>query len=102
METYLLILSFIIGLCFGSFFNVLIYRLPRKESIVFPPSHCPNCNYKIKWYENIPVLSYIFLRGKCSNCSKPISIRYPIIELIFGVVGILISFIFISPLILKI
>ncbi|ADQ05144.1 Prepilin peptidase [Caldicellulosiruptor owensensis OL] len=64
----------------GSFLNVCIYRIPRGESIVFPPSHCPNCNKKLKWCDLIPVLSYIFLKGKCRYCGHKISIRYPIVE----------------------
>ena len=77
---------FIIGLIIGSFLNVCIYRIPRGLSISTPSSHCPICNYKIKWYENIPVLSYvIFLRGRCSNCKEKISIQYPLIELITGI-----------------
>ena len=75
---------FIFGLIIGSFLNVCIYRIPRNESISFPPSHCTSCNSRIKWYDLIPVLSYIFLKGKCRNCGKKISIRYPIIELITG------------------
>ncbi len=85
---------FILGLIFGSFFNVLIYRIPKKESIIFPPSHCPNCNYKIKFYDNIPVLSYIFLGGKCRNCKQKISIIYPIIELITGIMFVSIFYLY--------
>jgi leader peptidase (prepilin peptidase)/N-methyltransferase len=73
---------FLIGLAIGSFLNVCIYRLPREESIVKPGSHCPNCNKLIRWYDNIPILSYIFLRGKCRYCSWKIPLRYPIVELI--------------------
>lgn len=82
-----IIIGFIIilGLLIGSFLNVCIYRIPRGESIAFPPSHCTNCDNKIMWYDLIPVLSYIFLRGKCRHCKEKISIRYPIIELITGV-----------------
>ncbi len=76
--------SFILGTIFGSFFNVLIYRLPRKESIVFPPSHCPSCGYEIKPYDNIPVISFIVLKGKCRNCGARISFRYPLVEFITG------------------
>jgi leader peptidase (prepilin peptidase) / N-methyltransferase len=68
------------GLILGSFFNVLIWRLPRGESIAWPGSHCPACNRPIKPYENIPVLSYIFLRGKCAGCHAPISLQYPLVE----------------------
>jgi leader peptidase (prepilin peptidase)/N-methyltransferase len=93
IHLYLLILGFTIGICFGSFFFVIIDRLPRKESIIWPPSHCPKCNYRIKWYENIPIISYIFLKGKCSNCKTKISIKYPFIEAAFGLIGLLISLI---------
>ncbi|MFA4966843.1 MAG: prepilin peptidase [Candidatus Margulisiibacteriota bacterium] len=75
------IFIFIIGAVIGSFLNVLIHRLPREESIVFPSSHCPKCNVPIKWYDNIPIISYLLLRGRCRNCRAPISIRYPIVEL---------------------
>jgi leader peptidase (prepilin peptidase)/N-methyltransferase len=74
----------ILGLLIGSFLNVCIYRIPRGESIAFPPSHCTNCKNEIKWYDLIPVISYIFLKGKCRYCGEKISIRYPLIELITG------------------
>ena len=61
-------------LSIGSFLNVLIYRLPKGLSIIKNSSHCPNCGYKIKWYENIPIISYLLLRGKCSNCKEKIAI----------------------------
>jgi leader peptidase (prepilin peptidase) / N-methyltransferase len=76
------ILVCVVGLIIGSFLNVCIYRIPREESISFPPSHCTNCDNKIKAYDLIPVLSYIFLKGKCRHCKEKISIKYPIIELI--------------------
>lgn len=76
--------SLIFGLIIGSFLNVCIYRLPRKESIAFGRSHCTNCNTIIKWYDLIPVLSYIFLRGKCRKCKSKISIQYPMVELVNG------------------
>ena len=76
------IFIFIFGALIGSFLNVLIHRLPREESIVFPSSHCPKCNAPIKWYDNIPIISYLLLRSKCRNCHAPISIRYPIVEFI--------------------
>lgn len=78
------LIAFIFGLPVGSFLNVCIYRLPRGESMVNPPSHCPNCNKKIKWYDNIPLISYILLRGKCRNCKTTISPRYFLVELITG------------------
>jgi leader peptidase (prepilin peptidase)/N-methyltransferase len=75
---------FFVGLCIGSFLNVCIWRIPRNESIVFPPSHCPKCDYEIAWYENIPILSWIALRGRCRRCGNPISSRYIIVEMITG------------------
>lgn len=80
--TYLLAL--IVGLVFGSFFNVCIWRIPRGESINYPPSHCPRCGKRIRFYDNIPILSFLLLRGRCRDCGKPISIRYPLIELLSG------------------
>jgi leader peptidase (prepilin peptidase)/N-methyltransferase len=71
-----------LGLTIGSFLNVVIVRLPLEKSIAFPGSHCPSCQAKLKWYENLPVLSYLALRGKCRSCKSEISIRYPIVELI--------------------
>jgi len=80
LEVYI----FIMGLLFGSFYNVVGMRLPNNESIVFPGSHCEKCNHKLKWFENIPLISYIILGGKCSNCKTKISIWYPAIELFTG------------------
>ena len=74
------IFIFIIGSLIGSFLNVCIYRLPRQESIVFPSSHCVNCNHAIYWYDNIPFLSYLVLGGKCRFCARSISSRYFIVE----------------------
>ena len=82
VNTYILIWVCIIGLCMGSFFNVVILRSLSNESIVYPPSKCPKCGEKLRPWHNIPVLSYIFLRGKCAFCKEPISIQYPIIELL--------------------
>ena len=80
--TYLFI--FIIGAMLGSFFNVCIYRLPRGEGIIFPGSHCPKCQAQLKPWDNIPILSYIFLRGKCRYCNGIISSRYILVESITG------------------
>ena len=74
------ILAGLLGVVIGSFLNVVIYRLPEKMNLSFPPSHCPKCNYKLKWYDNIPILSYIMLGGKCRNCKTHISFRYTIVE----------------------
>ncbi|MBU3947257.1 MAG: prepilin peptidase [Proteobacteria bacterium] len=82
------VLTFIIGLCLGSFMNVCVYRLPLSKSIVTPRSMCPGCNNFIKFYDNIPVLSYIFLGGKCRNCNIPISFRYPMVEIISGLAAL--------------
>lgn len=75
---------FIIGAVFGSFFNVVGYRLPKGESIISPPSHCPNCNHKLKWYELFPIFSFIIQKGKCRKCHKKISWFYPVFETICG------------------
>jgi len=76
--------SFWLGACIASFLNVVIWRVPRGESIVSPPSHCPKCNALIKWYQNIPILAWLALRGKCANCKAPISPRYILIETLGG------------------
>jgi len=76
---------FILGTVVGSFLNVCIHRLPLGQSIVHPPSHCPHCQYSIPWYLNIPLVTWIYLRGKCRNCGAPISVRYFIVELLTGV-----------------
>lgn len=73
----------------GSFLNAVIYRVPRKMNIAYPRSHCTSCKKMIYWYENIPILSYIFLRGKCSKCKTPYSVQYPIIEATVGLVSVL-------------
>ena len=85
MDTFTLVFATLFGLLFGSFLNVCIYRIPRNKSIVWPPSGCPKCNAPIRWYDNIPVLSFICLRGKCRQCKQPISWQYPTVELITGV-----------------
>ncbi|MGH9371264.1 MAG: prepilin peptidase [Vicinamibacterales bacterium] len=71
-----------LGLAVGSFLNVCIHRLPRGGSVASPPSRCPHCDYQLRWYDNIPVLSYLWLRGRCRKCRAPISIRYPIVEIL--------------------
>lgn len=82
MEIATYIIVIIIGLLFGSFTNVIIVRMPREKSIVFPPSHCPNCKEPLRATELIPVLSYIFLKGSCRNCGAKISLRYPLVEIL--------------------
>ncbi len=78
------IFLFIAGTCVGSFLNVCIYRIPIGKSIISPSSYCPNCKTKLKWYQNIPIVSYFLLQGKCYYCGKKISILYPFIEIITG------------------
>ena len=75
----------VFGLLIGSFLNVVVYRVPAKRSIVSPPSACPHCGAPIRWADNIPVVSWIVLRGKCRDCGAPISVRYPLVELGTGV-----------------
>ncbi|NOR45006.1 MAG: hypothetical protein GQ534_05410 [Candidatus Delongbacteria bacterium] len=99
LQTYELFFSswyvyLMFGMIFGSFLNVVVYRVPNGLSIVSPPSACPKCGYVIKWYDNIPVLSWLFLRGKCRKCKLPISIEYPIIELITGLITLGLFFYF--------
>jgi leader peptidase (prepilin peptidase) / N-methyltransferase len=81
METLVLFFVVCCGLILGSFFNVLIWRLPRHESIISPPSHCPKCNRQVRPWENIPVISYLLLGGKCAGCGQRISLQYPFVEL---------------------
>ena len=76
--------SFATGACIASFLNVVIWRVPRGESIDRPPSHCPKCGASIRWWQNIPVLSWLALRGKCAGCKASISLRYPLVELLGG------------------
>jgi leader peptidase (prepilin peptidase)/N-methyltransferase len=83
------IFVFIFGAAVGSFLNVVIHRVPNGDSIVFPNSACPKCGAAIKPYDNIPILSWLVLRGRCRNCSEPISVRYPAVELITGLLWIL-------------
>src|SRR5512143_182235 len=76
------VVLFIFGSMVGSFLNVCIHRLPLGQSIVSPPSHCPHCKYSIPWYLNIPLVTWVYLRGKCRNCGAPISSRYFVVELL--------------------
>ena len=88
--TFQLLLGAAIGLCIGSFLNVVIYRLPIGQSIVTPPSRCRTCGYQLRWYDNIPVLSWVFLRGRCRKCGVGVSIQYPIVELVTGALFVLV------------
>jgi leader peptidase (prepilin peptidase)/N-methyltransferase len=77
-----LAMAAILGAVIGSFLNVCIYRLPRGKSIVRPPSACPQCGRQLSWSENIPIVSYLVLRGRCRTCQAHISLRYPLVELV--------------------
>jgi leader peptidase (prepilin peptidase)/N-methyltransferase len=89
--TIVIVLSFFFGLILGSFLNVCIYRLPRKESLVWPSSHCPQCGFQIPAFDNIPIISYILLKGRCRSCQAPIPFRYPLIELLTGILFALVA-----------
>ncbi|HEV8353904.1 MAG TPA: prepilin peptidase [bacterium] len=78
------LIIFVSGTVFGSFFNVVIHRLPRGESLVLPGSHCPHCGRAIRWWDNIPLVSFLLLGGRCRYCRRPISWRYPAVELVTG------------------
>lgn len=107
VDIAVLVFTFLLGMILGSFVNVCIYRIPKKISIVTPPSSCTNCGYKIKWYDNIPVLSYLILGGKCRKCGEPISIQYPLVEMFTGFIialmfitlGLTIDMLFLSILV---
>jgi leader peptidase (prepilin peptidase) / N-methyltransferase len=87
-STLSMVFAFLFGLALGSFLNVCIYRIPLKKSIVRPPSSCPNCGTGIRFYDNIPVMSYVLLLGRCRHCRTPISLRYPLVELITGLLSV--------------
>ena len=93
-RTVAYVMSGVIGLCVGSFLNVVIYRLPRGMNLSYPPSHCTTCNYRLRWYDNIPVLSWLMLKGKCRNCGAPISFRYTAVEIINTLLWILCAIMF--------
>lgn len=89
MELSIIIGLFILGTIFGSFYNVVSYRLPKGESLIYPRSHCPNCNHILRFWELIPIFSYIIQKGKCSNCKQKISIFYPISEILCGLLFVI-------------
>jgi leader peptidase (prepilin peptidase)/N-methyltransferase len=90
MDIYFIIISFIMGITFGSFFNVCIFRIPEKKSIVNPPSHCYNCNTRLKPLDLVPILSWTLLRGKCRYCGQKIAPRYALVELLTGILFVLV------------
>lgn len=97
MDALLIAVTVVFGLVLGSFFNVVIWRVPRGESIVSPPSHCPSCGRRIKAIENIPILSYLILRGRCRGCGSGIPVRYLLVELGTAACAVLIWFQLIDP-----
>jgi leader peptidase (prepilin peptidase) / N-methyltransferase len=78
------------GLCIGSFLNVVIYRLPLGQSLATPPSRCRNCGYSLRWFDNVPVVSWLLLRGRCRKCGVAVSWQYPLVELITGALFVLV------------
>jgi leader peptidase (prepilin peptidase)/N-methyltransferase len=88
------VLIFVLGLIVGSFSNVCIYRIPRNESIIYPASHCPKCSSNISPKDNIPLLSYILLKGRCRNCKSKISIQYPVVEFLTGLIYLIIYLVY--------
>jgi leader peptidase (prepilin peptidase)/N-methyltransferase len=91
MDGVVVVFSAVLGLAIGSFLNVVIWRVPRKESVVRPPSHCPQCETPISPRDNIPVLSWLFLSGKCRHCKNPIPVRYPLVEAGCGVLFVAVA-----------
>jgi len=83
-EWFVITWAGLVGAAVGSFLNVCIYRLPRNESLLHPPSTCPRCGTRIAWHDNVPVLGWLWLRGRCRSCREPISVQYPLIELLNG------------------
>jgi len=92
VETLIALFVFIFGILIGSFLNVVIYRIPKGESIAFPASKCQSCQTPLKWYHNIPIFSWLFLRGKCGFCSEKISAQYPLIELTTGILAVILFY----------
>jgi leader peptidase (prepilin peptidase)/N-methyltransferase len=101
LETLLLIVAFVFGCVWGSFFNVVVYRLPRQMSVVKPGSHCFACNAPIAWYDNIPLVSWLVLRGKCRHCGAPFSFRYFVVELISGLLFLFVMMKYVGPIVTK-
>ena len=94
MDTMILIMLFLVGTCVGSFCNVLIYRIPKEEEFVRTPSHCMTCGHQLKWYELIPVLSWLVQGGKCRGCGVKLSVQYPIVEITNGAMWLLTGILF--------
>ena len=89
MEYILLACAALLGAVVGSFLNVVILRLPKGGSLVFPASHCPQCGYTLRWYDNIPLVSFVLLRGRCRQCRQAIALQYPLVELAMAMLSVL-------------
>ena len=87
-DSFMALYSVLLGLALGSFMNVCIYRIPLGKSIISPPSNCPNCSERIRFYDNIPLVSYLILLGRCRYCRNPISWRYPLVEVLTGLLSL--------------
>jgi leader peptidase (prepilin peptidase)/N-methyltransferase len=94
MGTFWGVVSFFLGAVIGSFLNVCIWRIPAEKSIVFPSSHCPKCGTSIRPYDNIPILSWLILRGRCRDCGEAISARYPLVELLTGLLSLALGWLY--------
>jgi leader peptidase (prepilin peptidase)/N-methyltransferase len=95
-QATLLVLAGVFGAIFGSFLNVVIYRLPLGQSLSSPPSRCRNCGYFLKWYDNVPIVSWLSLRARCRKCGTPVSWQYPLVELVTGALFLLV--VWLTPL----
>ncbi len=94
MNIFFYLLLFVIGTLFGSFYTLAVYRIPKRQDIVHTHSYCPNCNHKLGFLDLIPIISYLFLRGKCKYCKEKIRIRYLILEVLSGSLFVLIAYLF--------
>src|SRR5690349_9592663 len=95
-DIFNLVAAALFGLAIGSFLNVVIYRLPLGQSLASPPSRCRNCGYSLRWFDNIPVMSWLFLRGRCRQCGVGVSWQYPIVELITG--ALFVTVVWVTPM----
>ncbi len=94
MNTFFYLLLFVIGTLFGSFYTLAVYRIPKRQDIVHTHSYCPNCNHKLGFLDLIPIMSYLFLRGKCKYCKQKIRIRYLILEALSGSLFVIMAYLF--------
>lgn len=92
----MLVLAGVFGAMIGSFLNVVIHRLPKGENLAWPGSHCPKCGHDIRWFENLPIVSWLALRGRCRGCRQPISIRYPLVEALTAGLAVLVAWRFLA------